>query len=78
MVNQLKKTLMLFLVTTLQFLNPATSLAQEGYADNTEMADILYQNGKIYLVVFVMATIFAGIILYLICIERKLNKLEKN
>jgi hypothetical protein len=59
-------------------LTPLLSYAQEGYAENTEMADILYQNGKIYLVVFVMATIFAGIIIYLISIERKLNKLEKN
>lgn len=59
-------------------LSPLFSMAQENYADNVEMADILHQNGKIYLVVFVLATIFVGIILYLVRIERKLNKLEKN
>jgi uncharacterized membrane protein len=42
-----------------------------------EMADLLHQNGKIYLVVFVLVTIFAGIIFLLVRIERKLNKLEK-
>jgi CcmD family protein len=40
------------------------------------MADILYENGKIYLVVLVLLTIFAGIILYMIRIEKKLSKLE--
>jgi len=59
-------------------LCPLFSMAQENYAENSEMAEILYQNGKIYLVVFVMATIFAGIVLYLVRIERKLNKLEKS
>ncbi len=57
---------------------PLYSIAQQGYAKETEMADVLYQNGRIYLVVFVMAIIFAGIILYLVRIEKKLNKLEKN
>jgi len=47
-------------------------------ADNVEMADILHQNGKIYLVVLVLVTIFAGIIFLLLRIEYKLNKLEKN
>jgi cell division protein FtsW (lipid II flippase) len=48
-------------------------------AQNSDFATtaFLYENGRINLVVFVIATIFAGIILYLIRIERKLNKLEK-
>jgi hypothetical protein len=41
-----------------------------------EMADILYQNGKIYLVVLVLLTIFAGIIFYLVRLDRKLSRLE--
>lgn len=40
--------------------------------------NVLHQNKRINLVVFVLAIIFVGIILYLIRIERKLNKLEKN
>ena len=45
--------------------------------DETEMAGLLYENGKIYLVVLVLVTIFAGIILFLVSLERRLNKLEK-
>ena len=43
-----------------------------------ENADLLHKNGQIYLVVLVLLTIFAGIIFYLIRLEKKLNKLEKN
>jgi len=43
----------------------------------TEMADSLRANGKIYVVVVVLATIFAGIFAYLIILDRKISKLEK-
>jgi Tol biopolymer transport system component len=43
-----------------------------------EMAGIMYENGKIYVVVLVLLTIFAGIILFLIFLERKISKLENN
>lgn len=43
-----------------------------------EMADIMHQNGKIYVVVAVILTIFAGIIIYLVRLDRKISKLEKN
>jgi len=49
-------------------------MAQES---RPEMADALYRNGKIYVVVLVLATIFAGIIIYLIRLDRKISKLEK-
>ena len=79
MERPIKKNIFLHtFLSVLLILLPFLSHAQENYAKNTEMAEILYQNGKIYLVVFVMATIFVGIILYLIRIERKLNKLENN
>ncbi len=42
-----------------------------------EMADALRNNGKIYVVVVVLAIIFVGIVAYLIYIDRKLSKLEK-
>ena len=45
--------------------------------DEIQMAGLLYENGKIYLVVLVLVTIFAGIILFLVSLERRLNKLEK-
>ncbi len=42
-----------------------------------EMASGLYQSGKIYVVVIVMAIIFIGIAAYLIMLDRKISKLEK-
>jgi CcmD family protein len=52
-------------------------LAQDG-TNTVEMADKMRSNGKIYVVVAVMLIIFAGIILYLIRLDRKISKLEKN
>lgn len=49
--------------------------AQQG--DSVEMADTMRQNGKIYVVVAVILTILAGIFLYLIRLDRKISKLEK-
>jgi hypothetical protein len=46
--------------------------------NEVEMADTFRSNGKIYVVVAVIVTIFAGIILYLIRLDKKLTKLEKN
>lgn len=42
-----------------------------------EMATGLYQSGKIYVVVIVAAIIMLGILVYLLTIDRKLSKLEK-
>ncbi len=42
----------------------------------SEQTDFLRQTGMIYVVVAVMAVIFAGIGIYLIYIDRKLTRLE--
>ena len=42
-----------------------------------EMADALRENGKIYVVVVIIAIIFIGLAGYLINLDRKINKLEK-
>ena len=42
------------------------------------MADEMRANGKIYVVVAVILTIFAGIVIYLIRLDRKMSRLEKN
>jgi len=65
-----KISLLLFLLITHFCL-----LAQE---NDVEMADTFRSNGKIYVVVAVIVTIFAGIIIYLIRLDKKLTKLEKN
>lgn len=42
-----------------------------------EMASELRSSGKIYVVVAVLVIIFAGIVVYLIRLDRKITKLEK-
>ena len=43
-----------------------------------DMADTMRGNGKIYVVVLVLATIFAGIIGFLIYLDRKIARLERD
>lgn len=50
------------------------SIAQGG----ATMADEMRSNGKIYVVVAVILTIFAGIIIYLVRLDRKISKIEKD
>lgn len=62
-----------YLLTLLLFA-PVFSYAQQA----PEMADGFRSNGKIYVVLLVICTIFAGIILFLVFLERKIRKMEEN
>lgn len=42
------------------------------------MADKLREDGKIWVVIGVILILFIGIILYLISLDRKISKLEKD
>lgn len=53
---------------------PTVILAQ---GSEIEMADRMREDGKIYVVVAVLSIVFAGIVLYLISLDRKIKKLEK-
>lgn len=44
----------------------------------TQMADVMRSNGKIYVVVGVLVLIFLVLFAYMISIDRKLKRLEKN
>jgi len=46
-------------------------------SNNVEMADTMRSNGKIYVVFAVALVILVGIFLYLIRLDRKVSKLEK-
>ena len=46
-------------------------------AQDIEMADTFYSEGKVYVVVGVLLIILTGIFFYLFATERKLNRLEK-
>lgn len=63
------------LLSALFLLSLIVSFAQDSSA---EMADTFRSNGKIYVVVAVILVILAGIILYLIRLDRKISRLEKN
>ena len=43
-----------------------------------EMADRMMASGKIYVVIAVLLLIFLGIVLYLILLDRKIGKLERD
>ncbi len=50
--------------------------AQE-VSNNETMASVMRSNGKIYVVVAVVLTILFGLFAYLIRLDRKISKLEK-
>ncbi len=43
----------------------------------TEMADLMRENGRIYVVVAVVLTILIGLILYVVRLDKKIRRLEK-
>ena len=61
--------LLLFLLVSL------SAYSQE--STTVDMADGMYQSGKIYVVVAVLSIIFVGIVIYLIVLDGKISKLEK-
>jgi CcmD family protein len=52
-------------------------MAQQGDNEAIEMADALRASGKIYVVVLVVTVILTGLIVYLIRLDKKVSKLEK-
>ena len=65
------KKIIPFLVLLLTSLN---LFAQE----EVQMADQMRADGKIWVVVAVIAIVFIGIITYLVMLDRKINKIEKS
>ena len=55
-----------------------TSTVVFGQDKKVEMADFMRSSGRIYVVVAVILTILAGLILYLVRLDRKMTKLEKD
>jgi hypothetical protein len=67
--------------TSLAALTILLSGSTPSWAQDTqrtvEMADTMRSNGKIYVVVAVMATILAGLLFYIVRIDRRVTRLEK-
>jgi uncharacterized protein HemX len=54
-------------------------IKEQDYRNSSvEMADVMRSNGKIYVVVAVILTLFLGLVVYLIRLDQKVSKLEKN
>lgn len=64
------KRIITFLLLLISFFSNAQS--------DVEMADQLRAEGKIYIVVIVILIIITGLFFYLIRLDRKLTKLERN
>lgn len=71
----MKKKLLGFTVFCSLLLASLFSFGQE--TDKVDMAEAMRSNGKIYVVVAVIALIFIGLVIFLITIDRKVKKLEK-
>jgi hypothetical protein len=71
-MRKIRSILFLFMVLC------SGSLFAQDAAGNVEMADGLRSSGKIYVVVCVVLIILAGVLMYLIRIDRKVSKMEKN
>lgn len=68
--------MMKYLVSFLFILVQACfSLLSAG--NEVEMASGMRSEGKIYVVVAVLCIVFTGIVLFLVRLERRVNKLEK-
>jgi uncharacterized integral membrane protein len=48
------------------------------FAQEVEMADVLRTDGKIYVVVAVLGAMLAGLLFYVIRLDRKITRLEKD
>lgn len=70
LINMKKLT---FLLLSLLSLTSVFAQADQ----KVEMADTMRSSGKIYVVVAVIAVIFAGLAIYLFSIDRRLKKIEK-
>jgi hypothetical protein len=68
----IKKITTLFLLLAVSIITQA----QDG-TKKVEMADLMRSNGRIYVVVAVMLTILIGLVLYVVRLDRKISKLEK-
>ncbi|UPT66227.1 MAG: CcmD family protein [Sphingobacteriales bacterium JAD_PAG50586_3] len=67
-----KKYIALFL----SLMVSAVAMAQD-VAQTPEMADAFRRDGKIYVVIAVVGLVFVGLAVYLVLIDRKVSRLEK-
>ena len=67
----------LFATAGIQQAQAQTADTPVAATQEIEMADTLRQDGKIYVVVIVLLTVLGGMIAYLVTLDRKVTRLEK-
>ncbi|WP_151085814.1 CcmD family protein [Hymenobacter baengnokdamensis] len=77
MKNNLLSRSLAWLLPLLLLAGPVLAQASAVAADQPEMADALRQSGKIYVVVLVIVIILSGLLLYLVRLDRKVSRLER-
>lgn len=69
-MSQIKRLVFAIVLVLIQVV----AFAQDA---NTNSNDLMRSNGKIFLVMTIVVVLMAGLLLYLISIDRKISKLEK-
>lgn len=72
----MKKVLKTFLFTLLTLLSIG-QLAAQGVNKESALGETMRSSGRIYVVVAVMLTILAGLVIYLVRLDRRITRLEK-
>ena len=71
----MKKYMNKLLILMILILSQLNGMAQN--PNEVEMADLMRSEGKIYVVVGVLLIILLGFFVYLIGVDRKISKIEK-
>ena len=70
---------MLKLLRTISMVVCTLLIALNGFSQGTpEMADTMRSNGKIYVVVAICLIILVGLFIYVMMLDRKITRIEKN
>ena len=77
MILTMKNKVSIAVFAFVNFVLTLNLFAQQSVTEEVAMADQMRADGKIWVVVAVISTLFAGIIAFLVSMDRKVSKLEK-
>jgi len=66
-----------YLSAFVALLISSSTIYSQTDGNNVDMADMMRSNGRIFVVVAVVVVILIGLILYLVRLDKKISKLEK-
>jgi CcmD family protein len=72
-----KKIVHVIITLIFSFACFALQAQDSAVTEKPQMAEAMRSNGKIYVVIAVLITILFGILLYVVNLDRKISKLEK-